>query len=89
MSLWFHQWSLKLDKLSEMNISGTELKTIKFPASRTTSCCFGGENMDELYVTSGKFGASEEEIQREPLAGSVFKVTGLGVKGKAAPVFED
>ena len=45
--------------------------------------------MDELYVTSGKFGASEEEIQREPLAGSVFKVTGLGVKGKAAPVFED
>ena len=45
--------------------------------------------MDELYVTSGKFGASEEEIQREPLAGSVFKVTGLGVKGKSAPVFED
>ena len=45
--------------------------------------------MDELYVTCGKFGASEEEAQREPLAGSIFKVTGLGVKGAAAPLFED
>ena len=45
--------------------------------------------MDELYVTCGKFGASEEEIEREPLAGSVFKVTGLGTKGAAAPLFED
>ena len=41
--------------------------------------------MDELYVTSGKFGSTEQEIKREPLAGSVFKVTGLGVKGVSAP----
>ena len=43
--------------------------------------------MDELFVTCSKFGVPEEEFKREPLAGSVFKVTGLGAKGKEAPLF--
>ena len=64
------------------------MQTINFPATRTTSCCFGGPNYDEMFVTCGKFGMSEEEFKNEqPLAGSVFKVTGLGVKGKPIPIY--
>ena len=47
--------------------------------------------MDELYVTSMCKGAAEDAslLEREPLAGSVFKVSGLGVSGPEAPVFQD
>lgn len=70
--------------------TGKELQQVKIPAKRTTSCCFGGDNLDELYVTCGKFGMTEEEFKNEqPLAGSVFKVTGLGVKGKPMFCYED
>ena len=57
------------------------MQTIKFPVPRMTSCCFGGKNYDELFVTSSRTGQTEEEDKQFPLAGSVFKVTGLGVKG--------
>uniref|UniRef100_A0A194ANT4 Regucalcin n=1 Tax=Pinctada fucata TaxID=50426 RepID=A0A194ANT4_PINFU len=68
--------------------TGETLRTIEFPAMRTTSCIFGGPNLDELYVTCGVFGASDEEKTKYPLSGSVFKVTGLGVKGYPPTVYE-
>eukprot|EP00106_Octopus_bimaculoides_P018356 XP_014785798.1 PREDICTED: regucalcin-like isoform X2 [Octopus bimaculoides] len=65
------------------------LKSIKFPVSQITSCCFGGPNYDELYVTSSVDELTEKQLQNEEkLAGSVFKVTELGAKGKAAPIFQ-
>ena len=64
------------------------MKTINFPAMRTTSCIFGGKDLDEMYVTSATQGVSEEEMAKYPLSGSVFKVTGLGVKGYPGTVYE-
>jgi len=64
------------------------MREIKLPVKRTTSCCFGGKHFDELYVTCSRFGADEAELQTYPLSGSVFKVTGLGVKGYPAPIYE-
>ncbi len=65
------------------------LQTIEFPAKHTTSCCFGGPNLDELYVTGARSRITEEEFRtNQPLAGSVFKVTGLGAKGFPANCFE-
>ena len=42
-----------------------------------TCCCFGGEDLDELYVNTSSIDAPEEEY---PLAGSIFVVK-PGVKG--------
>lgn len=68
--------------------TGKQLQTVNFPTKRITSCCFGGPNYDELYVTCGRTGLTDEEFHSEqPLAGSVFKVTGLGVRGSVAPVY--
>lgn len=67
---------------------GKELQHVDIPAKRTTSCCFGGKNYDELYVTcGGDHGCSEEEWKEFPLTGSLFKVTELGVKGMPAIEF--
>ena len=62
------------------------LRTVDFPAKRITSCCFGGPNLDELYVTSSQFNMTDNEPKE--FGGSVFRVTGLGVKGLPANVFK-
>lgn len=70
--------------------SGKELQVVEIPSKRTTSCCFGGDNFEDLYVTSCAAHVSVEDLsleqvlKEEPLAGSVFRVTGLGVRGQAA-----
>ncbi|XP_062592804.1 regucalcin-like [Saccostrea cucullata] len=68
--------------------TGQQLQTVNFPAHRITSCCFGGRNLDELYVTCSAHEVSEEEFQKYPLTGSVFRVKGLGVKGFKAQIYQ-
>ncbi|HZS04605.1 MAG TPA: SMP-30/gluconolactonase/LRE family protein [Blastocatellia bacterium] len=60
--------------------TGEELAEIKVPASRPTSCVFGGENFDTLYITSARTRLGEEKLAAQPLAGSVFKCR-PGVRG--------
>ncbi|XP_017557675.1 regucalcin-like isoform X2 [Pygocentrus nattereri] len=61
--------------------TGTRLQTVKLPVARTTSCCFGGKDYTDLYVTSAYKGMDEEARAQQPQAGCIFKVSGLGVKG--------
>ncbi|XP_062910618.1 regucalcin-like isoform X2 [Mobula hypostoma] len=61
--------------------TGKKIQTVKLPVSKTTSCCFGGKDYADLYVTSATKRMDQKSLQREPLAGGIFKVTGLGVKG--------
>jgi len=67
--------------------TGERIARIELPVSLVTSCCFGGENLDELYITTARIGLSEEQLQREPLAGSVF-VCKPGVRGLQANDFK-
>ena len=52
--------------------SGEILQTIELPVSKTTSCAFGGPDLDTLYITSGSLGMTDEEKEREPHAGGLF-----------------
>ncbi|MEK0315681.1 SMP-30/gluconolactonase/LRE family protein [Cohnella sp. 56] len=67
--------------------TGACLERIELPVSRVTSCCFGGDNLDELYITSASIGLSEEQLRQEPLAGSLF-VYKPGVKGRLSYDFK-
>lgn len=67
--------------------TGKVLQSLEFPVTKVTSCCFGGPNYNDLYVTSVYHDLSETELKAQPLAGHVFKVTGLGVKGSQAYSF--
>ncbi|XP_071487050.1 regucalcin-like [Diadema antillarum] len=69
--------------------TGEKLQTIRFPTTNITSCCWGGANCDELFVTSAKHFLTEEQKKTQTLAGSVFRVTGLGVKGVKCDPFND
>nr|XP_028583632.1 regucalcin-like [Podarcis muralis]XP_028583633.1 regucalcin-like [Podarcis muralis] len=61
--------------------AGKRIQTVKMPASRITSCCFGGKDYSEMYVTSAYDGLDSDALAKEHQAGEIFKITGLGVKG--------
>ena len=63
--------------------NGALLRHIRLPVRQTTSCAFGGENLDELYVTSAVYGMDDEALQGQPMAGSPIKID-LGVRGVPA-----
>jgi sugar lactone lactonase YvrE len=67
--------------------TGKLLCQIKLPVSRVTSCTFGGKDLRDLYVTSARIGLSEEELQEQPLAGSLFVFRGLPFQGIPAIAF--
>lgn len=48
--------------------------SVELPASNVTSCAFGGEDLDELYITTARIGLGDAELAAEPLAGSLFRV---------------
>jgi sugar lactone lactonase YvrE len=64
---------------------GRLLQTVDLPASNVTSCAFGGENLDQLYITTARSGLSDEQLQAQPLAGGLFRAD-VGVTG--LPAFE-
>lgn len=67
--------------------TGDILQKVEIPAHNITSCAFGGENLETLYITSAKIDMTEEEKTKYPNAGSVFKVN-VGVKGVKSQFFK-
>jgi len=68
------------------NPDGSELRQFILPISRPTSCAFGGDALDQLFITSARTGLSDAQLGREPLAGSLFVIQ-PGAHGWAQPGF--
>jgi sugar lactone lactonase YvrE len=66
--------------------NGERLHRIHLPAAKITSCTFGGENLNDLYITSAKVGLTNNDLEKQPLAGSLFVIHNCGHKG--LPAFE-
>ena len=67
-------------RLRRYNADGTVDRDVLLPVSQPTMCAFGGEAMDELYVTSARDQLTPEQLKAEPLAGSVLRLR-VGVRG--------
>jgi len=64
------------------------LLTIHIPSRYVTSCAFAGPHLADLYVTTASAGEGwPPDYQLEPLAGSLFVVKGLGVRGVPSVAF--
>lgn len=55
-------------------------RTYALPVTNVTCCCFGGEDLGTLYITTATQRLSPEELARQPLAGSLFALR-PGVQG--------
>lgn len=60
-----YRWDPKTGKL---------LEKIELPVPHVTSCCFGGENLDTLLITSAQENLSEAQLKEFPMSGDVFLV---------------
>lgn len=67
--------------------TGNKIDSIHLPVSLVTSICFGGENMDDMFITSARVGLTDEQLAEEPLAGSSFIISKTGFKGFTFPAF--
>ncbi|MEN2281804.1 SMP-30/gluconolactonase/LRE family protein [Algoriphagus sp. SE2] len=54
--------------------SGELLDKIELPVPHVTSCCFGGENLDTLLITTAQENLSEAQLKEFPKSGDVFLV---------------
>ena len=73
---------------------GSVERRVGMPVKNVTSVMFGGDRLDEIYVTSMarvKHPAVHDLFAKETkpqfLAGSLFRITGLGIRGLPEPRF--
>ncbi|MBE3559865.1 MAG: SMP-30/gluconolactonase/LRE family protein [Ktedonobacteraceae bacterium] len=59
---------------------GTVERVLEVPALRPTSCVFGGEHLDELYITSSRADLTGEQLEQYPLSGDLFRLK-TGIRG--------
>lgn len=72
-NLWIALWGGA--QITKWNPStGKLLEQIPVPALQTSSCVFGGKDMNELYITSARKSMSETDLKKYPLSGGLFKV---------------
>ncbi|WP_121663177.1 SMP-30/gluconolactonase/LRE family protein [Metabacillus litoralis] len=80
--IWVAHWDGS--RVTQWNpYTGKQLDEVVVPVKHVTSCTFGGEHLDELYITTARQGLSEEELEKYPLSGGLFKVKtkAKGMKG--------
>ena len=52
--------------------SGRIIEMINLPAPRTTSCAFGGPDLDILYITTARIGLDKRQLAQFPGSGGLF-----------------
>jgi len=73
--------------VAQFDPDGKLMRHIALPVLNPTMCAFGGHNLDTLYVTSASRFLDSAQRHAQPLAGSVFAIRGLGVRGLPEPRF--
>ncbi|GGF41687.1 hypothetical protein GCM10011611_55140 [Aliidongia dinghuensis] len=84
-----HIWSAHWGggRLTRYRPDGSIERVLAIPAPQVTSACFGGPNLDILYVTSAAIGLDAATLAQYPGAGGLFAVTGLGIRGRPSRRF--
>ncbi len=69
--IWVAHWGgWRISRWDPRN--GKLIEVVNVPVERVTSCVFGGDDLDELYITTASRG-SVNELKNQPHAGGIFK----------------
>ncbi len=82
--LWVCHWGGWC--ITRVSPSGERLARLKLPVANVTSCTFAGSKLDTLYITSARKGLNPPELERQPMAGGLFRCQ-PGVTGLETPLF--
>lgn len=69
-----------------VNPQGKVVGRVELPAWKITCPVFGGENMDELFITCAGLGEGEKSPEKYKHNGAIFRVK-VGIKGRAKNKF--
>lgn len=72
------------------NPDGSRGPTVYLPCPQVTCPCFGGDNLDTLYITTAKENLSQAEVAAAPLSGALFAIDAMaafGARGLPEPRF--
>ncbi len=68
--------------------SGQLLSQVELPVANVTCCTFGGNNFNDLYITTASKGLNQDELKEQPLAGKLFVLKDAGFSGLPAQKFK-
>lgn len=83
--LWIGHWGGSMVGRYDPE-SGEMIQKVDVPALNVTACAFGGENLDQLYITTASIGMNEDQLKQFPQAGGLFVVE-PGVRGVQAAFY--
>jgi sugar lactone lactonase YvrE len=82
--LWVALWGG--GAVHRYDVDGKLDAVVELPVSQVTSCAFGGDSLDRLFITSARTELGEAELADQPLAGGLF-CSDPGIKGRPANRF--
>lgn len=85
--LWIAHWGGNSIRRWNPN-TGEVLQKVEVDAPHVTSCCFGGNDLKTLYITTARSGLSQSQLETFPLSGGLF-VYKSQVKGTPISYFKD
>jgi len=84
-NLWLAMWGA--GKILKVSRQGEILHEYIVPAPNVTNICFGGINLDRLFISSATIGLEESNASTFLQSGSVFELKNHGTRGiKSHPV---
>ncbi|MGC8683244.1 MAG: SMP-30/gluconolactonase/LRE family protein [Athalassotoga sp.] len=70
--IWVAHWGgWRISRWDPRN--GKLIEVINIPVEKVTSCVFGGDDLDELYITTASRGLNTDGLKKQPHAGGIFK----------------
>ncbi|WP_299533607.1 SMP-30/gluconolactonase/LRE family protein [Ulvibacterium sp.] len=85
--LWIAHWGGNCVRRWNPN-TGEVLEQVDVEAPHVTSCCFGGNDLKTLYITTARSGLSQNQLEEFPLSGGLF-VHESQVKGMPITYFKN
>lgn len=82
--LWISLWGG--GRVIRFDLQGNILEEILLPVSQPSGLTFGGTGLNQLYVTSARYGLDIPELADQPLAGALFRIS-VGVRGRSTNIF--
>jgi D-xylonolactonase len=77
-NVWIAHWGV--GKVCKYNIEGKLLQTISIPTPNVTNICFGGKDLNRIFVTTASNNLNTNNIISE-FDGAIFEIIGTNAKG--------
>lgn len=74
-------------RVTRYDPAGKLEREIRVPTELVTCLGFGGQNLDELYITTAWYNLSEQQRKDQPLAGDLFRIQ-TDITGIVEPAFD-